>query len=80
MRVGRARRGHPRLRGDRPGRSRGGGNPRGRFCFTLTVTDIATGWAENRTVRDKRQVNVIAAVTDVVEHLQFPIKSKASTL
>ena len=32
-----------------------GGNPRGRFCFTLTVTDIATGWTENRTVPDKRQ-------------------------
>jgi hypothetical protein len=28
-----------------------GGNPRGQFCFTLTVTDIATGWTENQTVR-----------------------------
>jgi hypothetical protein len=51
-----------------------GGNPRGKFCFTLTVTDIATGWTENRTVRDKCQDNVIAALTDVVEHLPFPIK------
>jgi len=51
-----------------------GGNPRGRFCFTLTVTDIATGWTENRTVPDKRQVHVIAAVKDVVKHLPFPIK------
>jgi hypothetical protein len=51
-----------------------GGNPRGRYCFTLTVTDIATGWTQNRTVPDKRQVNVIAAVKDVVEHLPFPIK------
>src|SRR6478752_762962 len=25
-----------------------GGNAAGRFCFTLTVTDIATGWTENR--------------------------------
>src|SRR3954465_13408485 len=31
-----------------------GGNAAGRFCFTLTVTDIATGWTENRTVPDKR--------------------------
>jgi hypothetical protein len=51
-----------------------GGNPRGRFCFTLTVTDIATGWTENRTVADKRQVHVIAAIKDVVQHLPFPIK------
>jgi hypothetical protein len=51
-----------------------GGNPRGRFCFTLTVTDIATGWTENRTVADKRQANVIAAVKDVVQHLPFPVK------
>src|SRR5450755_4291578 len=51
-----------------------GGNPRGKFCFTLTVTDIATGWTENRTVPDKLQVNVLAALTDVVEHLPFPIK------
>jgi Integrase core domain len=51
-----------------------GGNPRGRFCFTLTVTDIATGWTENRTVSDKRQASVVAALTDVVTHLPFPIK------
>jgi len=51
-----------------------GGNPRGRFCFTLTVTDIATGWTENRTVPDKRQVSVLTALTDVVTHLPFPIK------
>jgi hypothetical protein len=51
-----------------------GGNPRGRFCFTLTVTDIATGWTENRTVADKRQARVLAALTDVVTHLPFPIR------
>lgn len=51
-----------------------GGNPRGKFCFTLTVTDIATGWTENRTVASKAQVHVFAALTDVVEHLPFPVK------
>jgi hypothetical protein len=50
-----------------------GGNPRGEFCFTLTVTDIATGWTENRTVANKAQKHVFAAITDVVEHLPFPI-------
>jgi transposase InsO family protein len=51
-----------------------GGNPRGEFCFTLTVTDIASGWTENRAVRNKAQVHVFAALTDVVEHLPFPIR------
>src|SRR3954453_11652216 len=51
-----------------------GGNPSGRFCFTLTVTDIATGWTENRTVPDKRQVHVIAAITEVVAGLPFPVR------
>jgi hypothetical protein len=49
-------------------------NPRGKFCFTLTVTDIATGWTENRTVASKAQAHVFAALTDVVEHLPFPVK------
>ena len=30
-----------------------GGNSFGEFCFTLTVTDIATGWTVNRSVRNK---------------------------
>ncbi len=51
-----------------------GGNPRGEFCFTLTVTEIATGWTETRTMRNKAQVHVVAAVADVVEHLPFPIR------
>ncbi|MGH3632259.1 MAG: hypothetical protein ACRDRL_33080 [Sciscionella sp.] len=30
-----------------------GGNSRGDFCHTLTVTDIATGWTETRAVRTR---------------------------
>jgi hypothetical protein len=30
-----------------------GGDLNGEFCFTLTGTDIATGWTETRTVRNK---------------------------
>ncbi|MCO4256996.1 hypothetical protein [Pseudarthrobacter cellobiosi] len=30
-----------------------GGNSFGEFCFTLTVTDISTGWTVNRSVRKK---------------------------
>jgi len=38
------------------------------------VTDIATGWTESRSVPNKAQVHVFAALTDVVEHLPFPIR------
>jgi len=51
-----------------------GGNARGEHAFTLTVTDIATGWTENRSVPNKAQVHVFAALTDAVEHLPFPIR------
>ena len=36
----------------------------GEHCFTLTVTDIATGWTVNRTVRNKAQKWVFAALRD----------------
>lgn len=50
-----------------------GGNLRGEHAFTLTVTDIATGWTENRAVRNKAQKWVFEALTDIFEHLTFPI-------
>lgn len=27
-----------------------GGNSFGEFCFTLTIADLATGWAVNRSI------------------------------
>jgi hypothetical protein len=51
-----------------------GGNPRGEFCFTLTETDIATGWTKNQSVRNKAQVHVFAAIRTMVENLPFPIR------
>jgi hypothetical protein len=50
-----------------------GGNARGEFCFTLTVTDIATGWTENRSVRNKAQRWVFAALKDIAASFPFPI-------
>ena len=38
------------------------------------MTDIATGWTENGAVRHKVQVHVVAAISDLVEHLPFPIR------
>jgi len=50
-----------------------GGNSRGEFCFTLTVTDIATGWTVNRSVRNKAQKWVVEALEHVVASFPFPI-------
>lgn len=50
-----------------------GGNPAGEFAHTLTVTDIATGWTENRAVRNKAQKWVLAALTEIVEAFPFPV-------
>jgi hypothetical protein len=47
---------------------RGGGH-----AFTLTVTDIATGWTENRSVLDKSAKCVLAALNDIARAMPFPI-------
>ncbi|MCZ3390007.1 MAG: transposase family protein [Actinomycetia bacterium] len=50
-----------------------GGNASGEFCFTLTVTDVCTGWTVNRSVRNKAQKRVFEALQHVVEVFPFPI-------
>ena len=45
----------------------------GELCYTLTVTDIATGWTENRSVRNKAQKWVFAALIDITAVFPFPI-------
>jgi hypothetical protein len=50
-----------------------GGNPAGPHAFTLTVTDIATGWTENRSVPDKTGKCVLAALNDIAAKMPFPI-------
>jgi transposase InsO family protein len=50
-----------------------GGNALGEHCYTLTVTDIATGWTENRSVHNKARRWVIAALDDIAKIMPFPI-------
>jgi hypothetical protein len=50
-----------------------GGNSTGEFCFTLTVTDIATGWTINRSVKNKAAIWVFEAITYVCAQFPFPI-------
>jgi hypothetical protein len=50
-----------------------GGNSSGEFCFTLTVTDIATGWTINRSVKNKAEIWVFEALEYVIGQFPFPI-------
>jgi len=50
-----------------------GGNAAGEFAFTLTVTDIATGWTENRSVPSKAATVVLAALESIAKDMPFPI-------
>ncbi len=50
-----------------------GGNAAGEHAFTLTVTDIATGWTENRSVPNKARKWVLAALDDIAKIMPFPI-------
>jgi len=50
-----------------------GGNSSGEFCFTLTVTDVATGWTVNRSVKNKAAIWVFEAIEHVAALFPFPI-------
>ena len=50
-----------------------GGNALGDHCYTLTVTDIATGWTENRSVKKKARRWVLAALEEIAKIMPFPI-------
>ena len=50
-----------------------GGNSSGEFCFTLTMTDIATGWTVNRSVKNKAAVWVVEAIDEAAARFTFPI-------
>ena len=49
-----------------------GGNAAGEHAYTLTVTDIATGWTENRSVRNKARKWVLAALDDIARAHAVP--------
>ena len=51
-----------------------GGVSRGDFWSTLTVTDIALGWTENATVKNKAQRWVLEAMAGIAAGFPFPIR------
>lgn len=46
---------------------------RGSFLWTLTVTDVATGWTECQALRYRGQDSVVAALDRIRQLLPFPI-------
>lgn len=50
-----------------------GGNRGGGHAFTLTVTDIATGWTESRSIPDRAAKQVLAALDHIAAAMPFPI-------
>jgi hypothetical protein len=54
--------------------SHDGGNGAGEHVWTLTVTDVATGWTENRSLPNKARKWVMAALDDITAVMPFPIR------
>jgi len=50
-----------------------GGNRGGGHAFTLTVTDIATGWTESRSLPDRTAKHVLGALNHIAAAMSFPI-------
>ena len=54
--------------------SHDGGHAVGEHVWTLTVTDVATGWTENRSVPTKARKWVMAALDEITAVMPFPIR------
>ena len=50
-----------------------GGNRGGGHAFSLTVTDIATGWTENRSIPDRSAKCILAALNHIAAAMPFPL-------
>lgn len=50
-----------------------GGDPRGEFCQTLDLVDVASGWTAMQAVRNKAQPWVFEALTDIAADLPFSL-------
>lgn len=50
-----------------------GGKAEGDYCFTLDITDVATGWTELAAVQNKAQKWVFEALQDLRKRLPFTV-------
>jgi len=51
-----------------------GGNPRGDYCQSLDATDIASGWNEQRAIKNKAQKWTFEAIEEIRGRLPFPLR------
>jgi len=51
-----------------------GGNPKGEFAYTLTLTDLCSGWTENKAVKNRAQKWTFEAIGFIGHKLPFLIK------
>lgn len=54
--------------------SHDGGNAKGDFCYTLTATDICTGWTILRAIQNRAQVWTVAALDEIRKSLPFKMQ------
>lgn len=50
-----------------------GGDARGVYCFTLTLTDVCSGWTELRALKNRAHVWVLEAVRALEQELPVPV-------
>lgn len=50
-----------------------GGSLKGDFVWSITLTDIATGWTENRATWNKGATGVVNQIKDIEASLPFPL-------
>ncbi|MCX8014533.1 MAG: transposase [candidate division WOR-3 bacterium] len=50
-----------------------GGNGRGEYLQTLDMTDVYSSWTETQAVKNKAQIWVFEALTDIRNRLPFPL-------
>lgn len=50
-----------------------GGNASGDFCQSLDATDVASGWSEQRAVKNKAQKWTFEALEEIRKRLPFPL-------
>jgi len=50
-----------------------GGTASGEFCYTLTVTDICTGWTECDAIPNRSKISVRDAIEKISKRLPFPL-------
>ncbi len=51
-----------------------GNTTAGEHTFTLTVTEITTGWTELRAIKNKARVWTLGALEDILDSVPFPVK------